>query len=140
VIGIALAIPELHGPTFLIQGVPAALIVGALVLGPQLRDTRATALLARIGDASYSLYLSHTFVLRPLRNLWAVVVGDRLPASVFVIAAIATAVVVSLLLYHAVERPLTSYLQRRLLARPARVERDAATIAAASRPLFESAK
>jgi len=114
-LGTALAVLELQGPTFMIQGMPAALVVGGLVLAPTMHDTRATSWLSRIGDASYSLYLSHTFVLRPLRSVWSAVAGDELPSAVFVIVAIVAAVAASLFLYHLVERPMTTYLQRRLL-------------------------
>ncbi len=63
--------------TWIDQGVPAALIVAACVLGPVWPVTRWTLVLAAIGDASYSLYLFHPFVIRVLRNAWlAVDAGD----------------------------------------------------------------
>ncbi len=43
------------GPTLIVAGILAALVVGVFVLGPRIKDTFATGLLGRVGDASYSL-------------------------------------------------------------------------------------
>jgi exopolysaccharide production protein ExoZ len=113
--GVGLVITNLQGPTFLIAGVPATLIVGGFVLGPQLKDSFATGWLARVGDASYSLYLTHVIILKLAYKIWVTVVGDKLPVSVFLISSILAAILVGLLVYHLVERPMTNYLQKKLL-------------------------
>jgi len=46
--------------------------------------------LAAVGDASYSLYLTHPFVLRPLRNIWIWLDGGSLPLSLYVIVCISS--------------------------------------------------
>lgn len=113
VLGLA-AVEFLPGvPRGLSQGVPAALVVlGALSFErsgklPRLRSMRA------IGDCSYSLYLSHSFVAYALVAVWR-----RLPLQgwpqylTFVPALLVSSVFVALLCHHSIEKPLTRYLSR----------------------------
>ena len=113
--GVGLVITNLQGPTFLVAGVPATLIVGGFVLGPQLKDSPATGWLTRVGDASYSLYLTHVFVLNLAYKIWITIVSEKLPPSVFLGASILASILVGVVIYHLVERPITNFLQRRLL-------------------------
>ncbi len=92
-------------------GLPAAIMVGACVLGPPWRRRPLALALAAIGDASYSLYLSHPFVTRVLRNAWLTSVPGSLPLSAYVVLASLGAVLGALLLYRCVERPMTLRLQ-----------------------------
>ena len=118
--GTILVILNFQGPTFITSGIPAALIVCGLVLGPSLRETAATRWLTHLGDASYSLYLTHTFVLRPFEKWWQSVIGDHAPPWIFLVTATLIAVAVGLLTYRLLERPMTRYLQNRLAARSGR--------------------
>jgi peptidoglycan/LPS O-acetylase OafA/YrhL len=104
-------------PAFLRFGLPAAMLVAAGALGPATPRSRLTAAAVALGDASYSLYLVHPFALRPARLAWTKLVGGQAPSVAFVPVAVAAAVVVGLLLYRLVERPLTSRAQA--LLRPA---------------------
>jgi len=109
--------PDPSGPTFIINGLPAALVVGGFVFGPRLSGSAATRWLERIGDASYSLYLTHTFILRPYRDVWIATVGNSLPAALYLITAILIAVLLGLVVYRFVERPMTRFLRRRFIDR-----------------------
>ena len=100
-------------PPLLRNGVPAAMIVAGAVLGPALPASRFVLVLAALGDASYSLYLTHPFSIRPLRNLWLGLAGPQVPLVIYLLAACAAAVTGALLVYHLVERPMTLALQRR---------------------------
>ena len=95
------------------QGTPAALIVAACVLGPVWPVTRITLALAAIGDASYSLYLFHPFVIRVLRNAWLAVMPGTVPLGPELTLGCVLAVAAALLLHRLVEAPLTVWLQRR---------------------------
>ncbi len=106
---------QFHAPTALIDGVPATLVLAGAALGPQPRETASRGWLARIGDASYSLYLTHTLVLHPAWRIWTALGGASWPPVLFVLFAIAASVCVGLLVYRFVERPLTRTLQRRWL-------------------------
>ena len=70
-------------------------------------------LLAAVGDASYSLYLFHPFVIRVLRNAWLAVVPATVPLGAELMLGCIAAVVAALLLHRRVEAPLTRRLQRR---------------------------
>jgi exopolysaccharide production protein ExoZ len=101
-------------PRFICDGIPAALLIAAAALGPRLSPTRLVAFLVAVGDASYSLYLTHPFVLRPLRNIWVALDGGALPLALYVLVCIPVAVTGALILYRLIEKPLTGALQRRM--------------------------
>jgi exopolysaccharide production protein ExoZ len=105
-------------PRFVCAGFPAALLVTAAALWPALSPTRLVAALVAVGDASYSLYLTHPFVLRPLRNIWIALHGGSLPLGLYVIACVVVAVTGAIVIYRLIEKPLTGALQRRLRRQP----------------------
>lgn len=100
-------------PRFLCAGMPAALLVAAAAWGPSLSPTRFVTLLVAMGDASYCLYLTHPFVLRPLRNIWIALDGGSLPLGLYVVTCVFVAAIGAIAIYRLVEKPLTSGLQRR---------------------------
>jgi exopolysaccharide production protein ExoZ len=101
-------------PRFLYAGLPAAALVASAALGPSLPATSAVMALVAVGDASYSLYLVHPFVIRPLRNFWILLKGGSLPLSLYVAVCVVVAIAGALVIYRLVEKPLTSGLQRRM--------------------------
>ncbi len=114
----------------LVWGVPAAILLAAAVLKPQGREPisgRVGDIAARLGDASYALYLTHVFVLVALHKVWlgtglAAVLGFR----PYVILAPVAAGVVALAVHRWFEAPLTRRLQAAtagLLAGSAAAER-----------------
>ncbi len=102
-------------PQFLRSGVPAALFVLAAAIGPALPQGRPVLWGVALGDASYSLYLVHPFILRPLRAIWEKVIGGGLPLGVFVVVAALVAAMVAKALFRYVERPLTRRVQGLML-------------------------
>lgn len=94
-------------PRFVTAGIPAALIVLAAACGPRLPATWFIAPLILVGDASYSLYLSHPFVLRPLRNVWLALPTQGLPVWCYVVACTLAAVLAAIVIYRLIERPMT---------------------------------
>jgi len=110
--GIANAVTFFWEPLRVIYfGVPATLIVaGALSL--EVRGlVRFPRLIILIGDSSYSLYLSHAFVLITIGLFWkALGLRDVLPAEVLYYGATAVAVCIGIFLYRFSEKPLTDWL------------------------------
>lgn len=98
-------------PQFLRCGLPAASFVLAAAIGPALPLKRVVIWSVALGDASYSLYLSHPFIVRPMRAIWAKIIGADLPAGFLVACSTAIAVLLAFALYRMVERPMTSYVQ-----------------------------
>lgn len=94
-------------------GIPAALIVlGVVVLDPVL-DGRRFPPLKLLGDASYTIYLSHGLVLSILVPALA---GSAPMPTPGIAAGIAVATGVGVLRYWLLERPLLGGMRRRLLA------------------------
>jgi exopolysaccharide production protein ExoZ len=58
-----------------------------------------------LGDASYSIYLTHVFVLNATRPFF-----ENLPAAAFAVSTLACVIVVALLSYQLIERPLMKRL------------------------------
>ena len=98
-------------PRWISAGGGAALLVAAATLGPRPRWPR---ILVRLGDASYALYLSHRFVLRPL-TLGLVPLLPATPWAIagFVVVACASALIVGVLIFTRLEVPLQSWLRDR---------------------------
>ena len=115
--GTALAIPEFPLPAVFSAGVPAVMIVAGFVLCPPLKDTMATGWLTHLGNASYSIYLSHILVLRPFRDVWVRMVDGPWSPLLFLCGGVVLSAAVGCLIHHFVERPVTRYLNQRVRAR-----------------------
>lgn len=97
---------------FLSAGVPAAIFVAAALLAGNSVKWPRWAL--TLGDASYSLYLFHTFVLGAARFLVGPFMRDEpneVAGWVFMIGSIVLSSVVSLSIHKRIEQPLTKWLQ-----------------------------
>ena len=87
-----------------IFGIPAALIVyGAMQI--QARESLWTYL----GDASYSLYLSHPFLLSLLLALW---IKFPIPADLIILIGISTALLFAWRVHELIEKPIMLSLKR----------------------------
>lgn len=93
-------------------GAPAALIVAAAALlpMPRLDIAPATEPFARIGDASYSLYLCHPFVLRGLAMVWEKL-GLAFGPWAYAPAATLLATLAALVIHALFEKPVTERMQ-----------------------------
>ena len=123
VVGLAVAgrfFPQFGGTiapasdTILRYGIPAAVIVASAVTLELNGATVKSKLLLLIGDASYSLYLTHFFVIAV-----AIMVSKRLslgiPARIGVaLAAYVASIGVAILVYKIVEKPLNDVVRRGL--------------------------
>lgn len=114
---------------FLQFGIPAALMLVALVSleAPCFASNPAwVRVLARIGDASYATYLSHTFVVEGIRKVLHQKLDLLDPyGPVGVVVVIGLALAVGQLLYELLDRPLSA-AARRLLIPGRRVPEDRA--------------
>jgi exopolysaccharide production protein ExoZ len=87
-------------------GLPALAIVTAFVLSDLQLKGLAFSAMARLGDASYSLYLVHLLVLRVvLKAVTALVLSTMFEVAVYVIAAMALSIICAILTYDWFERP-----------------------------------
>ncbi|MDB5687002.1 MAG: oatA [Rhizorhabdus sp.] len=99
----------------LTRGIFSAMVVlGAVVIEAHHRVPRIAPLHA-LGDASYSIYLSHVITLSATSQLWRKLHLDGLPYALWIYAIVAVAVglVAGLVLYAVVERPLIALFRAR---------------------------
>jgi peptidoglycan/LPS O-acetylase OafA/YrhL len=96
----------------LADSIPSTIVVAAFALGPQVNESRRLWLVPLlIGDASYSLYLVHPYLVWPLCLVWLKVpVLSRLPLWSFVGVGIVIALVGAVVSYQCVEHPVTRWL------------------------------
>jgi exopolysaccharide production protein ExoZ len=91
---------------FFTLGIPAALVVAGAALGPDIENKTWFSLPIMIGNASYSLYLVHPFVIFVLATLFRRSGLFRyLPLPCFVGLTIVLAPIVALISYRFFERP-----------------------------------
>ncbi len=103
-------------------GLPALLIVAASL--PPVRPHNLTRWAAIVGDASYSIYLSHVFVMIAYGRLLKIPVVGEMPQMPWVVVVTLLSVIVGVACHFAVERPILDVLhkarrrRRAVLARP----------------------
>ena len=99
-------------PRIVAAGIPAFLIVAGAVFSESRYQLKPSRTLVLLGDASYSIYLSHVIVLPVVAKLWLAsgLDGGGLSGMVFVIVAMAASAFAGVVLYKLVERPLLQWL------------------------------
>ena len=112
---------ELPAHRTLKWGVPAMMIVFGLASIEDRFGGRWPRWTLLLGDASYSLYLSHVLIFHlvcrafEFQHLVVYGVARRRDEVLLVVSCLAVALPFSLLLYQWVEKPITNLLRRRLL-------------------------
>lgn len=99
-------------PIHRIAAIPAAAIVGAILLTE--RSVRYPKLLIVTGDASYSLYLLHLFIVIPA---YALMAHAGVPLWIRVVltpAILGVTILVAVVTFRTIERPSNSWLRARL--------------------------
>lgn len=93
-------------------GVPAvALTAGLLSLdGRQLIKIPQSFI--AIGDASYSLYLSHQFVLLAIIKIWTILQLSHLPSFLLLLSGMVMSIVYAMMTFRWIEKPMTNQLNR----------------------------
>lgn len=97
---------------FYVWGIPAMCIVfGMLMLENAIRWP---AFMLRLGEASYALYLTHSFVMAAGAMIWYRVFDTSLMSNIgFMFSALTGAIVLALLTNTYLEKPVTRWLNRK---------------------------
>jgi exopolysaccharide production protein ExoZ len=111
---IAFALFPMGGtPRALVWGIPAALIVAGSVFGSFALDARGWHVPIIVGNASYALYLIHSFAVRgTLFGAKALSLDVARAPWLYLLVAVAAAVVLGIIVHYTVERPLIAALRR----------------------------
>lgn len=100
----------------LVWGVPAVLTVVACLSLESRGAVGPNRLLTLLGDASYSIYLTHILTLGVIRTVWnrlGLVEQDPLAAWIFIAAALAISSAVGVAVYFLLEAPIQRLARRR---------------------------
>ena len=101
-------------PRIILFGTPSVLLVYGGVLLEHHKILIST-LLRKLGNASYSIYLSHLFVLSVLGRMYAVVViSNPIVHMAALILELIVVMVVGWLSFHYLENPLTYYFSHKI--------------------------
>lgn len=99
----------------LLWGLPAAMLVAGVVLKEKMRNVVIHPWWILLGDASYSIYLTHTLILPSLYIRWLKWgMVENLPPDLLIIVSLALAVLAGCIFYKLVELPLLRFLNNRL--------------------------
>ena len=98
-------------------GILAALSFYCIIYG--LSGVRLPLLAVIIGDASYSLYLFHPYVIQIFTKTSPAYSGTGAPAYFMAVLVIVLCCVLSVISYRYLERPVTEYLRKRFVDRSA---------------------
>ena len=111
--------------------IPASLVVLATVAYETTRSDKPKRLLTLLGDASYSIYLSHPLLLGAARAFWrwAFASGEG-KAMAFIFASISMMVAITggVVVYWALERPMLNVLHKFLESRKAPSQEESKTL------------
>jgi peptidoglycan/LPS O-acetylase OafA/YrhL len=92
-------------------GVPAVVVLGSFILTPWRMPTLVEKPAVLLGDASYSLYLTHPFVLVLVDRIWPRLFGEQFLAAL-VLSGVALAIIVAVAVHNMVERPIERVIKR----------------------------
>ena len=105
-------------PRIIPIGIPAALIVYACV-SVDFSRWREIGWLRYLGDASYSIYITHIFVLAAARVVWRLIPFEALKSDVlFLISAILASIAFGVLVHHFFEAKVEAYFHKRRQGSP----------------------
>lgn len=97
-------------------GIPGALFVYGLLQIEQCQNVIKSKFLHILGDASYSIYLTHPLTLGLFRNLWLTYVETApslLQATLFIFGTFISTTIIGILFYYLIELRITKILNSR---------------------------
>lgn len=98
------------GDRFLDWGIPASLIIAGTLFFPDSEKIQYPSWLKKLGDSSYTLYLSHPFVLPFFGKLWTWKATESVSLDLLILISFALAVGIGHVLYLMIEKPITKKL------------------------------
>jgi len=103
--------------TFPVGGLPACLTVGGALILERWGWVVKAAWCLILGNASYSIYLTHTFVTEATQKLAAKIQPGAFESSLLIAGALIGVCVAGILVHRSLEQPLSTMARRLLKAR-----------------------
>jgi exopolysaccharide production protein ExoZ len=103
---------------FFYWGIPSALIVVAALMFENSRVLPRLNIMHLLGDASYSIYLSHLFILPIVRKLWlkVIIVQPTIDQIIsYVLLCILISSIIGIIIHKLIEKPMTKYLRESII-------------------------
>ncbi len=91
-------------------GFPSACIVSGFVFLERSREIKFHPFLIRLGDSSYSLYLTHVFAISAIGLVWRKTFGSMY--DIFIFVAIFASLLLGYMAFILFEKPITVYLNK----------------------------
>lgn len=89
-------------------GIPSGFLIIGIIYLEQLNAIRISRFLVMLGDSSYSLYLTHIFVINALGVSWIKIFHGHY--NIYIAFSFLISICVGHLAYLAIEKPVTTYL------------------------------
>lgn len=97
-------------------GLPAACLVAGAVNLERALGFRTPRIMIALGDSSYTLYLSHTFVLMVMGKLLKKGLLSGIPIDIIILFSVGLCLVLGHLAYLCIEKPVTRFFTRRRMS------------------------
>jgi peptidoglycan/LPS O-acetylase OafA/YrhL len=105
-----------HVSTFVVSGLPSCLIVGGALALEQWGWVLKTGWCLVVGNASYSIYLTHPFVTEAVQKVAVKMQVEAFGSLLVIVGTLIGVGVVGVLAHHMLERPLSTMVRRLLKA------------------------
>jgi peptidoglycan/LPS O-acetylase OafA/YrhL len=105
-----------HVTTFVVSGLPSCLIVGGALALERWGWMVKTGWCLAIGNASYSIYLTHPFVTDAVQKIATRLQVEAFWSLLLIVVTFVGVCVVGVLVHHTLERPLSAMARRLLQA------------------------
>ncbi|MDL2307171.1 acyltransferase [Desulfovibrio sp. OttesenSCG-928-C06] len=113
--GIALYVIWIAGVVKFPLGIAAIFLVGGVLFIEKNKGMRLPSWVMSLGDSSYTLYLSHMFVIGGVSKLlYLSGLAGQMSADFFIVVLVAASVIAAHVLYLTVEKPMNSFLKRKI--------------------------
>jgi len=89
-------------------GIPSAFLVAGAIFLEANRKVHIPSIFVKLGNSSYSLYLTHIFTINAIGKIWTMAFGSNY--EIFIIIAILSSILAGHIAYIFFEKPITSYL------------------------------
>lgn len=93
---------------FILWGLPSALLISGVLFLEKSKSLYISPLLVKLGDSSYSLYLTHIFTINALGKIWVMIFNDYF--MLYILMATLISPIVGHIAYLVLEKPILSYL------------------------------